>query len=135
MKTIRKILIINYYNIGTDDIMCLNEIAKSIVVTKPIQNNDPNYVAVKQNTAQKVQPNFNTGSTRYAPQKVENKQYHSRAEDSSAKVSACLNRQSSTLIYSSDNGDLGVYLFLYFLYIPQKNGQLYNLNNILKFSI
>lgn len=101
-------MIINY-NIDTDDIMCLNKIAKSITVTKPIQNNDQSYVAVKQNVAQKVQPNFNTGSTRYAPQKVENKQYHSRVEDSSAKVPACLNRQSSTLIYSSDNGDLGMF--------------------------
>lgn len=55
----------------------------------------------------KVQQNFNTGNTKYAPQKVETIQYHSRVEDSSAKMPACLNRQSSTLIYSSDNGDLG----------------------------
>lgn len=71
-------------------------------MNKPIQVHDENN-AVKQN---KVQQNVNTGSTRYAPQKVENTPYHSR-EDSSAKIPACLNRQSSTLIYSSDSGDLG----------------------------
>lgn len=53
-----------------------------------------------------MQPKYNSGSTRYAPQTVENKQYHSRVDDSS-KMPACLNRQSSTLIYSSDSGDLG----------------------------
>lgn len=72
-------------------------------MNKPIQVHDQNNAAVKQN---KVQQNFNTGNTRYAPQKVENTPYHSR-EDSSAKIPACLNRQSSTLIYSSDGGDLG----------------------------
>lgn len=103
-------MIINY-NIDTDDIMFLNKIAKNIAATKPIQNNDQSNVAVvKQNVTQKVQQNFNTGSTRYGIQKSENKQYHSRVEDSSAKVPACLNRQSSTLIYSSDNGDLGMFL-------------------------
>lgn len=73
------------------------------MVNKPVQDLDQNIV--KQN---KVQPNFNNGSTtRYVPQKVENTQYHSRVEDSTAKIPACLNRQSSTLIYSSDGGDLG----------------------------
>lgn len=59
---------------------------------------------MKQN---KMQQKYNTGSTRYAPQPAENMQYHSRVEDSSSKMPACLNRQSSTLIYSSDSGDLG----------------------------
>lgn len=40
------------------------------------------------------------------PQKVESTQHHTRVEESSAKIPACLNRQSSTLIYSSDSGDL-----------------------------
>lgn len=61
---------------------------------------------MKQN---KVHQNYNTGTTKYTPQKVENVQYHSRDEDSSTKIPACLNRQSSTLIYSSDGGDLGKY--------------------------
>lgn len=55
----------------------------------------------------KVQQNYDTGSSNYAHQKIDNMQYHSRVEDSSAKIPACLNRQSSTLIYSSDGGDLG----------------------------
>ncbi|XP_025421956.1 LIM and SH3 domain protein Lasp isoform X2 [Sipha flava] len=75
--------------------------AKNIVVNKPIQTDDQNN-AVKQN---KAQQHFNSGNTRYTSQKVENNPYHSR-EDSSAKIPACLNRQSSTLIYSSDGGDL-----------------------------
>lgn len=75
-----------------------------MVVNKPIQDPDQNNIA-KQN---KVQPNFNNGSTtRYVPQKTENTQYHTRVEQSTAKIPACLNRQSSTLIYSSDGGDLG----------------------------
>lgn len=73
-------------------------------MNKPIQDIDYNNTA-KQN---KVQTSFNNGSTtRYIPQKVENTQYNSRVEDSTAKIPACLNRQSSTLIYSSDGGDLG----------------------------
>lgn len=50
------------------------------------------------------------GSMRYAPQKVENVQYHPRVEDTSTKIPACLNRQSSTLIYSSENGDLSMFI-------------------------
>jgi len=77
-------------------------ITKSVPATKPVQDYDQSN-ASKQN---KVQQSYNIGNTRYAPQKVENVQYHSKVEDSSAKIPACLNRQSSTLIYSSDSGDL-----------------------------
>jgi hypothetical protein len=76
-------------------------------VNKPIQTDDQNN-AVKQN---KAQQHFNSGNTRYTSQKVENNPYHSR-EDSSAKIPACLNRQSSTLIYSSDGGDLGKFSYI-----------------------
>ncbi|VVC41755.1 Nebulin repeat,SH3 domain,Zinc finger, LIM-type [Cinara cedri] len=75
---------------------------KNVMVNKPIQDHDLNNVD-KQN---KVQQNYNIGSTRYGPQKLENAQYHSSVEDVSTKIPACLNRQSSTLIYSSDGGDL-----------------------------
>jgi len=71
-------------------------------VNKTIQEIDHSNT-VKPN---KVQQNYNSGNTRYVPQKVENTQHHPRVEDSSAKIPACLNRQSSTLIYSSDSGDL-----------------------------
>lgn len=90
------------------NITCLNRIAKSVPVTKPVQDYDQNN-ASKQS---KVQQSYNIGNTRYAPQKVENVQNHSKVEDSSAKIPACLNRQSSTLIYSSDSGDLGKEFFL-----------------------
>jgi len=72
-------------------------------VNKPVQDYSQSSAA-KQN---KVQQSYNIGNVRYTPQKVENVQYHPRVEDSSAKIPACLNRQSSTLIYSSDSGDLG----------------------------
>lgn len=49
------------------------------------------------------------GNINYAPQKVENVQYHPKVEDTSTKIPACLNRQSSTLIYSSENGDLSMF--------------------------
>lgn len=76
---------------------------KSVPVNKPVQDYNQSS-AGKQN---KVQQSYNMGNVRYTPQKVENvQQYHPRVEDSSAKISACLNRQSSTLIYSSDSGDL-----------------------------
>lgn len=75
------------------------------MVNKPVQDHDQSN-AVKQNT---LQQNYNTGSAKYAPQKVESVKYHSRVEDASTKIPACLNRQSSTLIYSSDGGDLGIF--------------------------
>lgn len=55
------------------------------------------------------------GNMRYPPQKVENIQYHSRVEDTSTKIPACLNRQSSTLIYSSDSGDLGKFYSQFYI--------------------
>lgn len=87
--------------------LCWNLIAKTVPINKPTQVNDTksNTNIVKQN---KPTQNSSAGNNRYVPQKAENVQYYSRVdEDSSAKIPACLNRQSSTLIYSSDSGDLG----------------------------
>uniref|UniRef100_A0A2S2PAV1 LIM and SH3 domain protein F42H10.3 n=1 Tax=Schizaphis graminum TaxID=13262 RepID=A0A2S2PAV1_SCHGA len=75
---------------------------KNVIANKTIQDIDHSKT-IKQN---KVQQSYNSGNIRYAPQKVENTQHHTRVEDSSTKIPACLNRQSSTLIYSSDSGDL-----------------------------
>lgn len=83
--------------------MYSNWIEKTVTVNKTTQDIDQNN-AIKPNN---VQQSYNTGSTKYAPQRVEKTQYYPRVEDSSTKMSACLNRQSSTLIYSSDSGDLG----------------------------
>lgn len=106
------ILIIINYNIDTVDIMYLKKLAKSIVVSKPIQNYDQSNAAVKQNVTYEGLQNYNTEIPGYMPQKVENKQYHSRIEESSTKIPACLNRQSSTLIYSSESSDLGMFLII-----------------------
>ncbi|KAF0765757.1 LIM and SH3 domain protein Lasp-like [Aphis craccivora] len=75
---------------------------KNVIANKTTQNIDHNNT-IKQN---KVQQSYNGGNIRYAPQKVESTQHHTRVEEPSAKIPACLNRQSSTLIYSSDSGDL-----------------------------
>ncbi|XP_022160078.1 LIM and SH3 domain protein F42H10.3 isoform X2 [Myzus persicae] len=79
-----------------------NAAKKNVIVNKTIQEIDHSNT-VKPN---KVQQSYNGGNTRYVPQKAENTQHHPRVEDTSAKIPACLNRQSSTLIYSSDSGDL-----------------------------
>lgn len=73
------------------------------MINNPTQD-DLKSNAVKQD---KVQKNYSSGSAKYVPQKVDNVQYHSRVEDPSTKIPAGFNRQSSTLIYSSESGDLG----------------------------
>jgi len=76
---------------------------KNVVNNKPTQEHNLKSNDVKQN---KAQQSYNSGNIRNTPPKAENMQYHSRVEDSSTKVPTYLNRQSSTLIYSSDSGDL-----------------------------
>jgi len=89
----------------------------AVPANKPaaVQGHGDQSAVPKQN---KPQQSYNAGGARYAPQRAdqqqqqqqqqEHAQYHQpRVEDSSAAIPACLNRPSSTLIYSSDGGDLG----------------------------
>ncbi|XP_050526905.1 LIM and SH3 domain protein Lasp isoform X2 [Daktulosphaira vitifoliae] len=70
---------------------------KNIFVNKS-QNHD---TIVKQNNAPQQNYNSPNNDGRYLHKKNDNVHYHPRIEESN-KVPACLNRQTSTLIYSSD---------------------------------